>query len=41
VKGTRYWRVQITGFSTADDAKTYANTAKEQLGLKDAWIMKR
>ena len=41
VKGTRYWRVQITGFSTAEDAKAYADTAKAQLGLKDAWIMKR
>jgi hypothetical protein len=41
VKGTQYWRVQITGFSTADDARAYADTAKEQLGLKDAWVMKR
>jgi cell division septation protein DedD len=41
VKGTQYWRVQVTGFSTADDARAYADTAKEQLGLKDAWIMKR
>jgi len=41
VKGTQYWRVQITGFSTADDARAYADTAREKLGLKDAWIMKR
>ena len=41
VKGTEYWRVQITGFSTAEDARAYADTAKAQLGLKDAWIMKR
>jgi len=41
VKGTQYWRVQITGFSTAENARAYAETAKEQLGLKDAWIMKR
>ena len=41
VKGTQYWRVQITGFSTAEDARAYADTAKAQLGLKDAWIMKR
>jgi cell division septation protein DedD len=41
VKGTQYWRVQITGFSTADDARVFADTAKEQLGLKDTWIMKR
>lgn len=41
VKGTQYWRVQITGFPTAENAKAYADTAKEQLGLKDTWIMKR
>jgi len=41
VKGTQYWRVQITGFPTAENARAYANTAKEQLGLKDTWIMKR
>jgi cell division septation protein DedD len=41
VKGAQYWRVQITGFPTAENAKAYADTAKEQLGLKDAWIMKR
>ena len=41
VKGKQYWRVQITGFPTADDAKTYAVTAKKQLGLNDTWIMKR
>ena len=41
VKGTQYWRVQITGFSTPGDARAYAATAKKQLGLKDAWIMKR
>jgi len=41
VKGTKYWRVQITGFPTADDAKTYAVTAKKRLDLKDTWIMKR
>ena len=41
VKGKKYWRVQITGFSTADDARAYAVTAKKQLGLKDAWVMKR
>ena len=41
VKGTQYWRVQISGFPTADDAKAYAITAKKQLGLNDTWIMKR
>lgn len=40
LKGTPYWRVQITGFSTAEDASAYAETAKEKLGLKDVWILK-
>ena len=40
LKGTPYWRVQIAGFSTAEDASAYAETAKEKLGLKDVWIMK-
>jgi hypothetical protein len=41
VKGKKYWRVQITGFSTAADARAYAGTVKEMLGLKDVWIMTR
>ncbi len=41
VKGKQYWRVQITGFSTAGEARIYADTAMEKLGLKDVWIMKR
>ena len=41
VKGKQYWRVQITGFPTAENARAYAETAKQLLGLKDAWIMKR
>lgn len=41
VKGRQYWRVQITGFSTAGEARIYADTAMEKLGLKDVWIMKR
>lgn len=41
VKGKQYWRVQIAGFSTAAEAKVYAVTAKEKLGLKDVWIMTR
>jgi hypothetical protein len=41
VKGTQYWRVQITGFSSREEAKVYARTALEKLGLKDVWITKR
>ena len=41
VNGTKYWRVQITGFPTADDAKAHAEIAKKLLSIKDVWIMKR
>jgi osmotically-inducible protein OsmY len=41
VKGTQYWRVQITGFSTQEQANAYADIAKDKLGLKAVWIMKR
>ena len=41
VKGTQFWRVQIAGFSTKEDANAYADTAREKLSLKDVWVMKR
>jgi cell division septation protein DedD len=41
VKGKPYWRVQIAGFSTAVEARSYAVTAKEKLGLRDVWITTR
>ena len=41
LKGTPYWRVQITGFSTEAEANAYAGTVKEKLGLKEVWILKR
>ncbi len=40
VKGKQYWRVQITGFSTAAEAKATAGTTMEKLGLKEIWITK-
>ena len=40
VKGKEYWRVQITGFSTAAEAKATAGTTMEKLGLKEIWITK-
>jgi len=40
-KGKEFWRIQITGFLTANDARTYAASAKEKLGLKETWVMKR
>jgi cell division septation protein DedD len=41
VKGKKYWRVQITGFVTSEEAKSHSNSSKQKLGLKDVWIMKR
>jgi hypothetical protein len=41
VKGKKYWRVQITGFATADEARAYAGTASDKLGLRDVWITSR
>jgi hypothetical protein len=41
VKGTPYWRVQVTGFSTQREAKTAADNVKDKLGLTDVWIMQR
>jgi hypothetical protein len=41
VNGTPYWRVQVTGFSTRDEAQAYADSIKGKLGLKDTWIMRR
>jgi cell division septation protein DedD len=41
LKGRQYWRVQIAGFSTKEDASAYADTAREKLSLKNVWIMKR
>ena len=41
VKGKHYWRVQTSGFSTAEAAQAYAGTVRERLGLKDVWITTR
>jgi hypothetical protein len=41
VKGTQYWRVQTTGFSTAAEAQVYAGTVRKILGLKNTWITRR
>jgi hypothetical protein len=41
VKGRVYWRVQITGFETAGEARARAETVKEKLRLKDVWIFKQ
>jgi hypothetical protein len=41
VKGKIYWRVHVSGFSTAAEAGAKASQIKEKLGLKDVWIAKR
>ena len=41
VKGKPYWRVRITGFTSAQEARAYAGTARERLGLKEVWITTR
>jgi hypothetical protein len=40
VKGTQYWRAQLTGFATANEAKSYAEPVKRPLGLKEVWIFR-
>lgn len=41
VKGKQVWRVQVSGFSTRDEASTYGDTSKEKLGLNSVWIFKK
>jgi cell division septation protein DedD len=41
VRGKTYWRVQVPGFSSADEARTNINEVEEKLGLKNVWVVKR
>lgn len=41
VKGKKYWRVQVPGFSSAEVAKTKASEIQDKLGLNDVWILQR
>ncbi|GMQ83830.1 MAG: hypothetical protein BMS9Abin06_0573 [Gammaproteobacteria bacterium] len=41
VKGQQIWRVQISGFSTRDEASAYGDTSKKKLGLNSVWIFKK
>jgi len=41
VKGKKYWRLQITGFRNAREAKEYAIPVKKNLGISDVWIFKQ
>jgi cell division septation protein DedD len=40
-RGKEYWRVQVPGFSSADEASTKASEVQNKLGLKDVWIVQR
>ena len=41
IKGKQYWRVQTVSFPTAAEAKGYAGTVREKLGLQHVWITRR
>jgi hypothetical protein len=41
VKGKAYWRLQVTGFSTLKEARSYASTIEGKLGVNDFWFLKR
>ncbi len=41
VKGQQIWRVQISGFSTRNEASAYGDTSKKKLGLNSVWIFKK
>jgi hypothetical protein len=41
VKGRVFWRVQLTGFETASEARAHADEVKAKLRLKDVWIFKQ
>jgi cell division septation protein DedD len=39
VKGNDYWRVQVSGFASAAEAKAEAGLIKEKLGNDDIWVV--
>jgi cell division septation protein DedD len=41
VRGKTYWRVQVPGFSSRDEARTKVSEVQNKLGLKDVWIVQR
>jgi type II secretory pathway predicted ATPase ExeA len=41
VRGKKYSRVQVPGFSSPAEARTKANEVQNMLGLKDVWIVQR
>jgi cell division septation protein DedD len=41
VRGKKYWRVQVPGFTSPDEARKNASELQNRLGLKDVWIVQR
>ena len=41
VSGKKYWRVQVPGFASADEASRKASELQKKLGLNDVWILQR
>jgi cell division septation protein DedD len=41
VNGQQVWRIQVSGFSTRDEASAYSNESKAKLGLNNVWIFKK
>jgi len=40
VEGQPVWRVQVSGFSTRDEASAYGDKSREKLGLSSVWVYK-
>ena len=41
VKGKEYWRVQIAGLATREEAKSQGSVIKQRLELKEVWVTRR
>ena len=41
LKGREFWRMQVTGFATGEEAGCYGKLAQKKLGLKDVWLFER
>jgi hypothetical protein len=41
VNGRVYWRVQISGFTTAGEAQARAKEVKERLNISDVWVFRQ
>jgi cell division septation protein DedD len=39
--GRELWRLSVSGFPSADAARSYGDEAKAKLGLQDVWIVRR